>query len=639
MNIEVLKTLPIATIPHWVVWQAIGRENKPKPDKVPFSALTGQAASVSDSRTWASLDVALKAYESKRYAGLGFVLTEELGIIGIDLDNSLKDKVALSWAAQIIGQICSYTEISQSGKGVHILVYGRLPRGRRQADVPGSPGSQIEMYSGGRYLVMTGDWWPESSPTIETRQEAVDAVYAKHMGATLAVSRGKPASDEELRATDPLLVATALERLSAWRCDSYESWIHVGMALHSLGDMGYQLWDNWSRKSEKYDPETCFAKWQTFTEDSSNGNRITIASVYHWANEDDPNALIASTPPPVDDEDIEALTEGDTNTGYTPEKPVHEDEDLPILSLYDLMTHDWPEPPWIVPGILPVGLAVLAGRPKVGKSWLALQLAQAVAIGGRFLGECVERGPVLYLALEDVPRRLKRRAAMQGWKDIEAQCDFMGAEGLRKIGLLNKGGGLRIAKGIRKHGYRLVVVDTLSRAISGDQDSVVEMTAALGPLQSMAQQRQCCVLILDHHNKMALRDMVEGTPLDVIANILGSISKAGVADWIGGMYRTQGKEGTSLAFTGRDVEERQFTLKQDNVTRCWQIVSEEGKVKISEGREQILETLRTLGRCTCTELADGLSRNRGNVYKQLSDLVSAGIVEHAKEYYWIGEDE
>jgi hypothetical protein len=411
------------------------------------------------------------------------------------------------------------------------------------------------------------------------------------------------------------------------------------MALHSLGDIGYQLWDTWSQKSEKYNSETCFSKWQTFSEDRSNGNRITMASLYHSANEDDPDALVATTPPAAEDEEVESMTEGDTNTGYTPEIPVHDDDDLPVLSLHDLMTHEWPEPPWLVPGILPVGLAVLAGRPKVGKSWIALQLAQAVATGGRFLGEPVGKGPVLYLALEDVPRRLKRRAIQQGWTNIDAACDFMGAESLRKIGLLNKGGGVRIAKGIRKHGYRLVVVDTLSRAISGDQDSVVEMTAALGPLQTMAQKHNCCVLILDHHNKMALRDMVDGTPLDVIANILGSISKAGVADWIGGMYRSQGKEGTALAFTGRDVEERQFTLKQDRVTQCWQILSEEGKPKITEGRDQVIEILRDLGRTTCSDIATGLDRNRGTVYKQLCDLVSAGIVEHAKEYYWISEDE
>jgi len=638
VNIDVLRNLPLAQVPHWVVWQPIFRDNKPKPDKVPISAITGQAASVGDSRTWATFDQAVQVYQTKRYAGVGFVLTDDLNLVGIDLDYSISDGKAFPWAQDIITRCASYTELSQSGKGLHILAYGQLPRGRKQAGIPTSPGSQIEMYNNGRYLVMTGDLWPGAVAFIESREAQIATLHAQYMGVAIKSSQRTAPTDEGPE-DDPLLVGVALERLAPWRCDGYESWLQVGMALHSLGEMGYQLWDTWSQKSEKYNPETCFTKWQTFTEDNSNGNRITMASLYHWANEDDPDALVATTAPPAEDDEVEPMTEGDTNTGYTPAIPVHDDDDLPVLSLHDLMTHEWPEPPWLVPGILPVGLAVLAGRPKVGKSWIALQLAQAVATGGRFLGEPVGKGPVLYLALEDVPRRLKRRAIQQGWTNIDAACNFMGAENLRKIGLLNKGGGARIAKAIRKHGYRLVVVDTLSRAISGDQDSVVEMTAALGPLQTMAQKHNCCVLILDHHNKMALRDMVDGTPLDVIANILGSISKAGVADWIGGMYRSQGKEGTSLAFTGRDVEERQFTLKQDKTTQCWQILSEEGKPRVSEGREQILQILRDLGRSTCADIATGLDRNRGTVYKQLCDMVSAGILEHVKDYYWINEDD
>ena len=75
----------------------------------------------------------------------------------------------------------------------------------------------------------------------------------------------------------------------------------------------------------------------------------------------------------------------------------------------ELLSTDFPEPPWAVPGIVPVGLSVLAGRPKVGKSWLGLQIAHAVGTGGMALNQRVTAGKVLYLALEDGPRRLKGR--------------------------------------------------------------------------------------------------------------------------------------------------------------------------------------------------------------------------------------
>jgi RecA-family ATPase len=66
-----------------------------------------------------------------------------------------------------------------------------------------------------------------------------------------------------------------------------------------------------------------------------------------------------------------------------------------------------------VPGLLPVGLVMLAGRPKQGKSWLALQMAVAVGTGGKLLGQDVPEGKTLYLALEDSARRIKSRLESQ----------------------------------------------------------------------------------------------------------------------------------------------------------------------------------------------------------------------------------
>ncbi|MGI8701240.1 MAG: AAA family ATPase [Nocardioidaceae bacterium] len=78
----------------------------------------------------------------------------------------------------------------------------------------------------------------------------------------------------------------------------------------------------------------------------------------------------------------------------------------------ELMACEFPEPRWAVPGIIAEGVTLLAGAPKVGKSWLALGLGIAVATGGKALGALdVMEGDVLYLALEDPPRRLQDRLA------------------------------------------------------------------------------------------------------------------------------------------------------------------------------------------------------------------------------------
>src|SRR5215471_4107086 len=88
--------------------------------------------------------------------------------------------------------------------------------------------------------------------------------------------------------------------------------------------------------------------------------------------------------------------------------------DRPLIDVFDM---DWLvketfEPlKWAVPGLIPEGCILFAGRPKLGKSWFVLQLALAVASGGKAFGMVpAEKSDVLYLALEDTKRRLQSRA-------------------------------------------------------------------------------------------------------------------------------------------------------------------------------------------------------------------------------------
>jgi hypothetical protein len=309
---------------------------------------------------------------------------------------------------------------------------------------------------------------------------------------------------------------------------------------------------------------------------------------------------------------------------------------LPTICANDLLLKEWPEPPWLVPGILPVGLCYLAGKPKVGKSWLGLQLAQAVCTGGSFLGVGVEPAPVLYLALEDSPRRLQQRMKAQMWTAGKGVANFIGARGARNIGPLNKGGTVRLIEAIRVAKYRLVVVDTLSRLFTGDQNDVSQVTAALGPLQQEAINLGAAVLILDHHNKMGGANpfgKADEDYYDPVINILGSTAKAAICDCIWGLYRQNGKPGAILAVTGRDVDERRIVLTHDRVTQCWQSEGDSDMVKVTKSRGEILNAVADLKRATCAELAEATGRNRGNVYKQLQELIAGGLIERDEDDY------
>lgn len=342
---------------------------------------------------------------------------------------------------------------------------------------------------------------------------------------------------------------------------------------------------------------------------------------------------------------IEAITAGDTNAGRTP-GPVRERARLRTVSIEELLTQEWPEPPWVVRGLLPVGLTLLAGRPKVGKSWLGLQLAQAVATGGMFLGAQVDVGSVLYLALEDPPRRLAERARLQGWVALRASCDFVTVGGLRDIGFLNKGGSRELVALVAANGYRLLIIDTLSRAISGDLNDAREMTQALAPLQAMAHEYGCAVVLVDHFNKLGAASPFRGASLEVdpesidpVVNILGSTAKAAMADCLWGLYRQAGKAGAVLAVTGRDVEEARLVLAQDGATHCWQVEGPADGLKITKSRRELLDVLGDLDGATCKELADALGWDKGNTFRRLQDLRGAGLLEREGDRYHLVSQE
>jgi putative DNA primase/helicase len=130
--------------PQWVVWKAVGD----KPDKIPYSARTGRRASSTDLLTWSTFQEAFEAYENSEYAGLGFVFSSADPYTGVDLDNCVAEdgEIAL-WALEVVRHFDSYTELSATGSGLHIIVRGDVPNRRK---------GNIEVYSSKRFFTVTG---------------------------------------------------------------------------------------------------------------------------------------------------------------------------------------------------------------------------------------------------------------------------------------------------------------------------------------------------------------------------------------------------------------------------------------------------------------------------------------------------
>jgi hypothetical protein len=303
---------------------------------------------------------------------------------------------------------------------------------------------------------------------------------------------------------------------------------------------------------------------------------------------------------------------------------------LKVITADELLTRDWPEPRWTVPGLIPVGLVMLAGRPKVGKSWLALQLAQSVATGGRFFGEAVQQGAVLYLAMEDGSRRIANRMKLQRWPMGRGRCDFLHRRDAQELDGLGARAAQRLADAIREEGYRLIVVDTLSRLYRGEQNDVGAMTQALGPIQEMATRLDVTVLMLDHHKKSARGAEAVNDPID---DVLGSTAKSAVADAIMGLYRDE-KRAMNLACTGRDIEDKLLALHFDKLTCCWQVSKDlDAPVQMSTPRRELLDALGSMEGAKCVELAEATGRDKGNTYKLLQAMLADGEVVQSGGIY------
>lgn len=218
----------------WLCWRV--EERGGKPTKVPYNPITGEKADSTNPNTWTGYKKAVEACKEQGYDGIGFVFTPGDDLCGVDLDGCLDSKTGEveSWAREIVEELNSYTEVSPSGTGIHVLVRGKLPEGRNRK-------GRFEAYDRGRYFTVTRKHLPSSPRTIECRQEELRSVVRRVFGKEStngyrgSQEPGKPVGDNGLSDEDIVrkaLVAVNGERFSRlWTGDT------SGHDSHSEADL------------------------------------------------------------------------------------------------------------------------------------------------------------------------------------------------------------------------------------------------------------------------------------------------------------------------------------------------------------------------------------------------------------------
>lgn len=527
--------------PRWVLWGLPG-----KPIKRPYS-VTGQPASVTKPGDWAEFDCARMAAELWDARGLGYVLGDGLACVDFD-DCFAADGQLNEWTAGWVARLGGWAERSQSGRGLHIFVRGQIPTAIKDP--------RAELYCEARFIALTGDVYGAAPETLPNAQQALDALADElrpRGRRSKALREDEPLDDDQRQQRLTAALAAGGELAQLWGCEQHEGdesgadfalskavyrALRPCAASDVLAAMGESPWV--TSKDRKH-----ASKWRRADYQS----RTVRAALEDVAREDEEAA----------EGFVVAAEQG----------PWHGE-----FSLAELAEAKLPPVRWAIPGFLPAGLCLLVAAPKVGKSWLALDLCLAIAAGSCWLGQPAEKGAVLYFDLEDSPQRLQGRLRALLGDDSPAPAAVT-----VRLHAPTLGHGL---EGLLDEWFdahpdaRLVIVDTFQRVRPpqvGRENAYALDYRACAALQSWAMRRGVCLLLV-HHTRKALDSS------DVFASISGSTGIFGAADAVLTITkRTRFAEAATLSITGRDVDARELAVEFDKASCRWRVLGEAQQVE------------------------------------------------------------
>jgi hypothetical protein len=258
-----------------------------------------------------------------------------------------------------------------------------------------------------------------------------------------------------------------------------------------------------------------------------------------------------------------------------------------LVNAQDLCDREFPEIKFVIPGLFPEGVTLLASRPKLGKSWLLLQIAGAVAKGVATLAfddRPPMQGDVLYLALEDNQKRLQRRLRKLYGSDQENWPAITLATSWRRLDC----GGLDALREWCKSVARplLIEIDTLKRVRPPKRSKQTDYDAdyeACQGLQQLASEFDIAIIVAHHDRKMDAEDVFD--------TVSGTLGLTGGVDTVA-IIKRRGSAFT-LHIEGRDLSEPvEKAVQLDRETCLWVILGEAAEVLRSNERARVLTTLK-----------------------------------------------
>lgn len=295
----------------------------------------------------------------------------------------------------------------------------------------------------------------------------------------------------------------------------------------------------------------------------------------------------------------------------------------------DLLQKSLRELEYPVREIFPEGLGIVAGAPKVGKSWLTFQAAVEIACGGTLLGQQTDKPrPVLYYGLEDGERRFQKRlrAILKALHPSVLERDW--ADLLSGLALRYEapaiGEGLEedIASFIDKNGGDAVIfIDVLAKirpASKGRGSAYDEDYGVIGPLQTLSKERPGSSLVVVTHDRKMGSD-------DFLTTVTGTRGVVGAADWIWVVKRPRLEDVGTIYVTGRDIErDAAITARFEGV---WRLIPRLAPTSLTATAKAVWEAVEKNAPCDANQVTDEIygdvtaDPNRANHYNAVGKII------------------
>lgn len=531
--------------PQWVAWARETRNGRSV--KIPVNPLTGANAASDDPRTWGTYAQACKCARTRRLAGIGYMFGADDDVSGFDLDGCIGSDGRLEpWAAEVVALQETYAERSPSGRGIHFIARGKLPKA-----IVSAPAG-VEAYSSGRYFAMTGDHI-EGTPTEIGPAPKTLAMLQERVAALKPPPKERPKSQSGGETFFGRVNSLALGNLGSWvpmifgadaepqgnggfRVSSAALGreLQEALSLHPTGIKDWGVADMGDEREGKrtaidiviehgadvvtdigQEPDAMTAaRWlcEQLDVDPGELERPNAANEFsdifsdvvaslpaHWAR------MLFGLPDATPSPPTQPGAKADGKAAAWQWRFFGRQEDIVVRS-------------YLVDKLLPeTGVGLISGQWGTYKTFVAVDLAAAVITRSAFAGfDVVRRGGVLFIAMEgqeEVDIRTRAALTHRGFSDVLAPFAWIDTAPR----FLDRGAGQKLAAMVAEGAKRmqrdfgvppvLVIVDTAGKAAgyekAGDENDSVLGRQIVAAMAEASRKTGALFIGVDHFGKSA----------------------------------------------------------------------------------------------------------------------------------------